>query len=173
MAKGRPRKVDSPRAEWQSAEVVHKKTGYFEPPPDLRPDVLEIWETYWQDPVSNVAATVDKNIILRWIKMVNLYNQMMDDFADTPFTYDDRMRKRANPSFDVAEKLLMRIMAYESQLGIGPRNRINLGLTLVSTARTLEAINSDYEGRKGESEPDDRPVRADPRLSHIVGRVEE
>lgn len=172
MSRGRPRKVDTQRPDYQNAQLEHKKTGYFAPPAYLRDDVREIWETYWKDPVSNVAATVDKALILRWIKAVNLYNEMMEDFEDTPFTYDDRMRKKANPSFDVADRLLTRILGYEAQLGIGPKNRINLGLTLVSTARTIEAINKDYEGERVEAENDTSRVRADPRRSHIVGRVE-
>lgn len=171
MAKGRPRKVDTiDRREWQKVEVAHKKTGYFDPPPGINAHAQKIWKTYWEDPVSDIAATVDESLITRWIRNVSLYNDLVDDYMELNCTYDKDMRKRPNVTFTMATQVLKFIMADEAQLGIGPKNRVNIGMTLASTARTMEAINAEYEGERVVT--DERPTRADPRQSTIPGRVE-
>lgn len=171
MAKGRPRKVDTvDRREWQTVTVAHKKTGYFDPPPNLNEHARKIWNTYWEDPVSDIAATVDESLITRWIRNVSLYYDLVDDYMELPTTYDKEMRKRPNVTFTMATQVLKFIMADEAQLGIGPKNRVNIGMTLASTARTMDAINAEYEGERVVT--DERTVRADPRKSPIVGRVE-
>lgn len=171
MARGRAKKVDVvDRREWQTTKVEHKKIGYFDPPAGINAHAQDVWHTYWDDPVSDIAATVDRSLIVRWIRNVSLYHQLMNDALETPFTFDDRMRKRPNVTFTMATQVLKFIQADEAQLGIGPKNRVNIGMTLASTARTLESINNEYEG--GKVTTDERPVRRDPRTSHIVGRVE-
>lgn len=170
MARGRPRKVDTVDQRNQ-ATVAHKKTGYFEPPEGINKYALDVWRTYWDDPVSAIAATVDKSLIIRWIKLVSFYHDLVADYEKLPVTYDDRMRKRPNVTFTMAQQVLKTLENCEAQLGIGPKNRVNLGVTLASAARTLDAINNEYEGGKVTASNEPR-VRNDPRISHIVGRVE-
>ena len=173
MARGRPRKVDAvDKRGYTSATVAHKKTGYFEPPPGINNYALEVWHTYWNDPVSDIAATVDKSLIYRWIKLVNLYHQLTAEYEEMPYTYDDKSRQKPHVAFTMSQQILKNIENCEAQLGIGPKNRVNLGVTLASAARSLDAINNEYEGEKVTSSNEPRRVRADPRVSQIVGRVE-
>jgi P27 family predicted phage terminase small subunit len=173
MARGRAPKADVvDRRKWQDVTVAHKKTGYFDPPAGLNAHALEVWHTYWDDPVSDIAASVDKSLIHRWIKLVNFYYQLVEAYEDMPVTYDDRSRMRPNVQFTMATQVLKHIENAEAQLGIGPKNRVNLGITLATAARSLDAINNEYEGVKVETNNEPKRVRSDPRLSHIVGVVE-
>lgn len=172
MAKGRPRKTDVvDRRDWQKVEVAHKKTGYFDPPAGINAHAKDVWKTYWDDPVSDIAATVDKSLIIRWIQHVSLYHELVSDYTDAPWVFDNQMRKRPNVTFTMANQVLKNIMLDEAQLGIGPKNRVAIGMTLASTARTLDAINNEYEGEERVTSNEPR-VRRDPRTAHIVGRVE-
>lgn len=172
MARGRAPKANVvDRREWQDTTLAHKKTGYFDPPDGLNEYALGVWNTYWDDPVSDIAATVDKSLIVRWIKLVSFYHQLVEMYEKLPITYDDRMRQRPNVTFTMAQQVLKSLEHCEAQLGIGPKNRVNLGVTLASAARGLDAINNEYEGGKVQT-GNERRVRADPRTAHIVGRVE-
>jgi P27 family predicted phage terminase small subunit len=173
MARGRPRKVDAvDKRGYTSATIAHKKTGYFDPPAGLNTYALEVWHTYWDDPVSDIAATVDKSLIYRWIKLVNFYYQLVEAYEEMPVTYDDRSRMRPNVQFTMATQVLKHLENAEAQLGIGPKNRVNLGITLATAARSLSDINNEYEGEKVTSSNEPKRVRSDPRISHIVGVVE-
>lgn len=161
--------VDRPK--WQNVDVVPNKTGYFPPPDSLSEDALEVWDTFWSDSVSNIAAVVDKSVIIRWILNTDRYFKMMAKFDEMPFIYTTRGDPEINPSFKIADALLRVINKDEQQLGIGPRNRVNIGMTLATTERTIREINNDYDGRKDGSD-NDKPVRADPRNRRIIGRAE-
>lgn len=173
MARGRAPKANVvDRREWQGVNLAHKKTGYFEPPAGLTPYAIEVWNTYWSDPVSDIAATVDKSLIYRWIKLVNLYCQLVEDYEELPWSYDDRSRQKPHVAFNMAQQVLKSIESCEAQLGIGPKNRVNLGVTLASAARSLDAINNEYEGETVATRNEPKRARTDPRISQIVGRVE-
>src|SRR5690606_19094981 len=169
MARGRARKVDVvDRRDWQQVTLEHKKTGYFYPPDGLSVHARKVWETYWDDPVSDIAATVDRELITRWIKLVDLYWRLYKQFEEMPVTYDDKSRQKPNVMFTMAQQVLKSIEYCEAQLGIGPKNRVNLGVTLASAARTLDAINNEYEGEQVRSS-NERRTRQDPRISQIIG----
>lgn len=171
MARGRPRQVDAVDKRL-GVDLPHKKTGYFEPPAGIHKYALEVWKTYWKDPVSNLAATVDRSLIYRWIKLVSFYHTLVEAYEEMPVTYDDRSRMKPNVQFTMAQQVLKHLENCEAQLGIGPKNRVNLGVSLASAARSLDAINNEYEGEKVTSSNEPKRVRTDPRVSHIVGRVE-
>src|SRR5688572_4466338 len=119
MARGRPKKVDSvDRRDWQTTTLAHKKTGYFDPPDGINDYALEVWRTYWDDPVSDIAATVDKSLISRWIKLVSFYHELVAIYEKLPITYDDRMRQRPNVTWTMAQQALKNIEYCEAQLGI-------------------------------------------------------
>ncbi|MFI6737446.1 hypothetical protein ACIBI9_31360 [Nonomuraea sp. NPDC050451] len=173
MTRGRPKQANVvDRRDYQKTTLAHKKTGYFDPPAGINKYALEVWRTYWDDPVSDIAATVDKSLITRWIKLVSFYHQLVEQYEEMPVTYDERMRMRPNVTFTMAQQVLKSLELCEAQLGIGPKNRVNLGVTLASAARSLDAINNEYEGGKVQPSNDQQRVRTDPRVSHIVGRVE-
>ena len=172
MARGRAPKANVvDRREWQDVTLTHKKTGYFEPPKNIHAHARKVWETYWDDPVSDIAATVDRELITRWIKLVDFYWKLVEQYEEMPVTYDDKSRMRPNVMFNMAQQVLKSIEYCEGQLGIGPKNRVNLGVTLATAARNLDAINNEYEGEKVTSS-NERRVRQDPRISRILGEVE-
>lgn len=173
MARGRAPKADVvDRRAWQDVTVAHKKTGYFDPPAGIGSYAREVWKTYWEDPVSDIAATVDKSLIMRWIKAVNLYFELEGYYTEMPFTYDDRSRQKPHVAFTMAQQVLKNIESCEAQLGIGPKNRVNLGVTLATVARSLDAINNEYEGEKVATNSEPKRARTDPRISRLVGEVE-
>lgn len=131
------------------------------PRESFQPLALTAWDGYWSDAVAGTVTGADLMIVHTWIT-----------------SYDDAMTRRAmadleplvegsmgqmieNPMYKVANAAMAMAMACAKQLGIGAKNRADLGVTLIAERSALDDMNARYMDWGDDDDGDDD----DPRLS--------
>ncbi|MGH3094577.1 MAG: hypothetical protein ACRDMV_01085 [Streptosporangiales bacterium] len=172
-----------PRAKRPVGEVVDKRNGQHatlrlkplggdrvELPEgtELCAEARQVWDAYWDDPVSQAQTGVDRGLLLRWIFNMDRYWRLIGEADGSPLTENSQGRS-ANPLYAVALKVEASIKADEAQLGVGPKNRSALGIAIVSEQRSLADMNARYGGDGGGGEDAER--EQDPRLEAAGDRI--
>ena len=119
------------------------------------------WASYWGDVVSGAVREADTPLLLRWITNLDRYQRLIAQADAEPIVAGSTGQKRANPIYDLAFKLEASIKADEQQLGIGPLNRLKLGLAIGEATRSLADLDIEADGAEDD----------DPRLTLIADRV--
>ena len=130
------------------------------PPAKICKAAKDAWNAYWGDVVAGSVREADAPLVLRWISNHDRYNKLIAQADAEPIVAGSTGQKRANPIYDLAFKLEASIKADEQQLGIGPLNRLKLGMAIGEASRSLADLET--EGDNGED---------DPRLTLIAGAV--
>ena len=144
-------------------ELVAVEGGRVDPPEDLSPHALELWDAYWADPVASVQTAVDRGVLLRWISEYDRYVRLIAEADLSPLVRGSQGQDVANPLYKVADRALAAVERAEKQLGVGALNRSALGIAVITERRSLQDMNARYGGAHvgGDSTP--APERADPR----------
>lgn len=153
----------------QKIEIRKSKLRRFDPPSGLAEWSQEVWETYWDDPVSELATPADRSLLVRWIGLVDRYHFMIGMAMREPEVRGSTGQKQVNGFFNAAAQVEGRIAAAEAQLGIGPKNRAALGIAVLSEQRSLSDLNREFEDGTGELDGDEDE---DPRVSVVRGHTE-
>ncbi len=105
----------------------------FDPPAHIDHEMaLSAWEDYWRDPVSSLVTDADRSLLFRWIDMVDRYWRHMDEADLEPTRTSNANGLVSNPLYKTATALAGQIATMEMKLGIGPKNRVSLGLAIVN-----------------------------------------
>jgi hypothetical protein len=115
----------------------------------------DAWRAYWADPVSGATTGSDLPLLIRWAKNLDRYFRLVATADATPVVSGSTGQPTGNPLYTLALKIEASIVDSEKQLGIGPLNRLKLGLALSETSKTLAELNA--EAADGEAD--------DPRLA--------
>lgn len=142
---GPPPKVASRRIRKTTKTVgVIAAAGMAPPiPRGLCEQAQNAWTAYWTNTVSGVMRPEDTTVAQRWIANLNRYLTLIAVADREPLVVGSTGQPRANPAYDLALKLEASIRADEAQLGIGPLNRLKLGVALSETAKTLNDLNNE------------------------------
>lgn len=153
----------------QRFEIAPSTPALPEPPPGLRPDVLEIWDNYWADPVAAVARTCDLAIVRRWITNTNRYLTLLDAADAEPVVKGSMGQDRPNGLYELGLKLEASIRVDEKQLGLGPKSRAGLGIAVISERKSLAELNQAYSqpGRTEALASGNDDDDTDPRLKAV------
>ena len=111
------------------------------PPTGIGKIARDAWNAYWGDVVAGAVREADGPLVLRWIQNLNRYQLLIAQADAEPIVAGSTGQKRANPVYDLAFKLESSIKADEAQLGIGPLNRLKLGLAIGEASRSLADLN--------------------------------
>ncbi len=103
------------------------------------------WHGYWHDVVSGVTRPSDATLVLRWAKNVDRYHRLLTEADSSPVVTGSMGQPRPNPIYDLVFKIEASIKADEQQLGIGPLNRLRLGVALSESAKSLADLNAETE----------------------------
>jgi hypothetical protein len=117
----------------------------------------DAWTGYWTDTVSGVTRESDNSLVLRWVRNLDRYCRLIAEADKSPMIPGSTGQQRANPIYDLAYKVEASIKADEQELGIGPMNRLRLGIAFSESAKSLAELNAEAE-----DDADD-----DPRLTLI------
>ena len=171
-----------PRTKKPRVQAADRRNGRLVPlaserveAPDL-PDglcaeaTLE-WESYWSDAVSRAPTPADRDMLLRWITSVNRYWVTTRSADERPLLEGSQGQQVPNPLYKIAERALGAVERCERQLGIGAKNRADLGLAIVSEQRSLAEMNARYEETAGGDSDDSEDSETDPRLKIVPGSV--
>lgn len=126
------------------------------PPPKLCAQARDAWNGYWDDVVSGVMRPSDDTLVGRWAKNLDRYYRLLVEADNEPVVAGSTGQTRPNPIYDLAYKIEASIKDDEKQLGIGPLNRLRLGVALTEGAKSLTELNA---------EADDHAEDDDPRLA--------
>ncbi|MDO2354665.1 hypothetical protein [Mycobacterium avium] len=123
-----------------------KETGAAPPMPrGLCRAAQEAWNGYWSDYVSGASTPSDIALIRRWIKDLDRYERLVAQADQRPIVKGSKGQEVGNPLYQLAMKLQAGIMEAERQLGIGPLNRLKIGLIVSESYKTLSELNAEAD----------------------------
>ncbi len=103
------------------------------------------WTAYWKDAVSGVMRSSDTALVQRWVRNVDRYYRLVAEADREPVVGGSMGQPRGNPIYQLALKIEDSIREAEKQLGIGPLNRLRLGVALTESAKSLADLNAEAE----------------------------
>ena len=124
------------------------------PPCRLRKAARLAWVAYWESDVAGASDGADRALVDRWIKNVNRYDALMTTADRNPVVPGSMGQPVANPLYSQGLALEKAIKADEQQIGIGPLNRVKLGLVIGQAHASLEQLNAEIE--EGDADDDIR-----------------
>lgn len=159
-----PGEAVDPRNGTPVLRVYTGDAGKRERPPapkNIRADARRVWVAYWDDVVSGVVRESEFALVRRWIANYNRYLILLDTADAQPFTHGSTGQLVAHPAYALAMKLEISLRYDEQQLGWGPKNRADLGISLVEGTRSLAELNAQYGGADGRAHTGGRVDAAD------------
>jgi hypothetical protein len=105
----------------------------------------DAWRGYWADTVSGVTRESDTSLLLRWVRNVDRYCRLIAEADRSPMIPGSTGQQRTNPIYDLALRIEASVKQDERQLGIGPMNRLRLGIAFNESAKSLAELNADAE----------------------------
>lgn len=121
----------------------------------------EMWDAYWDDGVAVTQTAADVMFARIWIESYDDYLRKKAAADKKPLVKGSMGQEVANPLYAVAEASLKHAMTAARQLGIGAKNRADLGLQMLAEKQALDDLNKGYLGEDGaDDDPDDDPRRA-------------
>ena len=130
------------------------------------PETLTQWDAYWTDPVAASQTPADLMMVMTWLENYDDYRRKKAEADKKPLVKGSMGQMVANPLYAVADRSLAVALACARQLGIGAKNRADLGLAIVAEAQTLASVNERYRDRatrpvspQGGDDDDPRIVR--------------
>ena len=171
-----------PRAKKPRSQAADRRNGRLVPlaservePPELPAglcsEAVAEWESYWSDGVSRAPTAADRDLLVRWITSVSRYWVTTRSADERPLLEGSQGQQVPNPLYKIAERALGAAERCERQLGIGAKNRADLGLAIVSEQRSLAEMNARYEETAGGDSDDSEDQETDPRLAIVRGKV--
>jgi P27 family predicted phage terminase small subunit len=103
------------------------------------------WQAYWGDVVSGVTRPSDTPLIQRWVKNLDRYHRLLAEADRKPVVDGSMGQPKANPVYTLILKIEQSIKEDEAQLGVGPLNRLRLGVALSESAKSLKDLNAEAE----------------------------
>jgi P27 family predicted phage terminase small subunit len=94
---------------------------------------------------SGVMRRPDATLVLRWVKNLDRYHRLLAEADKEPIVDGSHGQPRVNPIYSLALSIEKSIKDDEKQLGIGPLNRLRLGVALSEGAKSLAELNTEAE----------------------------
>lgn len=118
---------------------------------------LASWDAYWGDVVATTQTQADLAVALTWIESLDQYWRMKRRADEEPITEGSMGQLVVHPLYAVADRALQAAERAAKQLGIGAKNRADLGISLVAGQAALDDLNKRYweEGAGGDDADDD------------------
>jgi P27 family predicted phage terminase small subunit len=111
------------------------------------------WAGYWKDAVSGVMRSSDAPIVLRWVKNLDRYHRLLAEADAAPIVEGSMGQPRPNPVYRLVFDLEASIKTDEAQLGIGPLNRLRLGVAMTESAKSLADLRAEAEADAENDDP--------------------
>lgn len=131
--------------------VVRSADSHPSAPTKLCTQAVEAWDAYWTDVIAGVVRPGDAPLVDRWVRNLDRYHRIMRLADKEPVVEGSTGQQKPNGLYDLAFKIEASIKADEAQLGIGPLNRLRLGVKFAEGAKSL----SDLTGDDAEGDDDD------------------
>ena len=141
----RAKKTDADRQRRnrvKSAEFSLVSPEPLEPPPDLRPAVLDTWNEYWGSELAKlVDPKTDGPAIRRLFTLYDERERAYEIFKDERMVKGSRGQTRVNPLAGFVKDLDVEIRQMEDRLGMSPKARLQLGITFGEAMLSMDELN--------------------------------
>ena len=136
-----------------------------DPPPDLRPAVLETWAEYWTSELAKlVDPKTDGPAIRRLFTLYDERERAYEAGKDERLVPGSKDNWVLNPLLKYVAQCDAEIRHMEDRLGMSPRSRLQLGITFGDAMRSMDELNRRLAAT-------DVTEATDPRLSlEVLGR---
>lgn len=139
----RPDQRQNNRPDRAPLEVVVPITP---PPPPAplrgwRKATRDAWVSYWRSEVSAAAQDVDLPSLRRLFTMLDVQAQCWARYAAEPYVDGSKGQPVSNPALDDALKLERAVVALEDRLGLSPKARANLAISIGQAQLTAGDLN--------------------------------
>lgn len=122
------------------------------------PTALEMWDSYWADGASVTQTPADVMFARIWIEGYDDFLRKKAEADAQPLVKGSMGQEVANPLYAVAKDSLNHAIQAARQLGIGAKNRADLGITLLAEKQALDDINARFVEPEGvDDDADDDP----------------
>lgn len=118
-------------------------------PKGLLGETRRVWDAYWSDVVSGVVRESEYALVRRWIANFNRYLKLLELADKEPITTGSTGQQVVNPALTAAMRIEPGLRYDEMQLGWGPKNRTDLGISIVAGSRSLAEMNREVGGDAG------------------------
>lgn len=143
-----------------------------DPPSEVVSDeALEAWDAIWHEPQAAGFTAADGVILRRYIVAFEHWLTAMASIAVDPLVTGSMGQQVANPLMSWATSREAVMDRCERQLGIGLRNRTDLGVSVVSAKLTAAQLNAMTAGAAGDSPATERKA-IDPVEAEIIDTFE-
>lgn len=124
------------------------------------PTTLAMWDAYWADVAASTQTPADLMMALMWVENYDDYRRKKAEADQMPMVEGSMGQQVANPLYGVANQALQAAERAARQLGVGAKNRADLGITLLQERVTLDSINARFGAEEvPDDDPDDDPRR--------------
>jgi hypothetical protein len=122
------------------------------------PTTRGLWQAYWADVAASTQTPADLMWALVWIESVDDYWRKKAAADLEPIVEGSMGQSVANPLYAVANASLQAAERAAKQMGVGAKNRADLGVTLLQERVTLDSINARFaEQEAAGDDADDDP----------------
>lgn len=126
--------------------IVRASDSRPAPPSRMCAAAKDAWEAYWDDVIAGVVRPGDAPLVDRWVRNLDRYHRIMRLADKEPVVEGSTGQQKPNGLYDLAFKIEASIKADEQQLGIGPLNRLRLGVKIAEGAKSLADLTAEAEG---------------------------
>lgn len=101
----------------------------------------DAWKTYWASEVSAAAQDVDLPGLRRLFTMLDVQAACWARYEAQPYVDGSKGQPVSNPALDDALKLERAVVALEDRLGLSPKARANLAISIGQAQLTAADLN--------------------------------
>jgi P27 family predicted phage terminase small subunit len=112
-------------------------------PRGLCQQAQDAWRNFWLDVVSGAVQPADIEVTIRWVTNVDRYHRLVAEADREPIVVGSQGQPKPNALYGVAYMIESSIREDERQLGVGPLNRMRLGVAFSESAKSLAELNSE------------------------------
>jgi P27 family predicted phage terminase small subunit len=152
------------------------KQAPAEPPPPLPAKLSgvtplaatkEAWQRLWESPVARVLdRTSDLGAVIRWAELLDERERAMRAFRKSRLVSGSMGQPTLNPLWQVIASIDKELRQLEDRIGLTPKARLQLGITLAEAGRSIEDLNRMLD-EETDADVDEGTPEADPRLRVI------
>lgn len=101
---------------------------------------VEAWTALWAEPQAEHLTGVQKVVALRWVRAFDEWLRALDSVVQAPMVQGSQGQPVANPMMGWVTSREAEMEKCEKQLGIGLRNKADLGLTIGQAKITAQQL---------------------------------
>lgn len=104
------------------------------------PATLQAWTALWAEPQAQHLSGVQTVVAFRWIRAFDEWLRALDVVVQAPMVQGSQGQPVANPMAAWVQSREAEMEKCERQLGVGLRNKADLGLTIGQAKLTAQAL---------------------------------